>query len=413
MTLPRRAQCYVIGVGLLAVILMVVAALRTWSAAGGVVFAVLAVAAMLSIEGYRRVGAMHRGANRPFHSMLSAFFLAGVLLLPPAYAILLPIPVHVVVQFRALRLAPMRRVFNTAKVMVACAGAAGVLHLIHRVPTAQVGHLASVDGGLGVVSVLAAAATLVVVNEALLVGLLRQVAPTTPWRAQLGDKEIWSLNAVDVSAGVLMATAWMVSPVFFAVGLAPVLWLQRSVVYRHLVEMSQKDTKTGAATPSHWRAVASRTVSRAQHAGESLAVLMIDLDHFKRINDSFGHLVGDDVLVAVAESLRLAVRPGDLVGRFGGEEFSVLLAGATLPEAVHAADRIHERIRAVRLSHAGDPAMRVTASVGVAVFGRHGLDLDELLAAADQALYRAKAAGRDRVCLGAERASHSDVAPIR
>jgi diguanylate cyclase (GGDEF)-like protein len=196
-----------------------------------------------------------------------------------------------------------------------------------------------------------------------------------------------------------MAAAWVVSPVFYLVGLAPVLFLQRSVVYWHLVETTQTDAKTGAATSAHWRTVAGRTVTRAHHDGASVAVLMIDLDHFKLINDTYGHLVGDKVLAAVVAALRLAIRPGDLVGRFGGEEFTVLLARATLPEAMAAATRINDRIRTLHLRRVDDATPRVTASIGVAIFGHHGLDLGDLLSAADNALYEAKRAGRDRIRL--------------
>lgn len=198
----------------------------------------------------------------------------------------------------------------------------------------------------GALSVVTAAVTLIAVNTVILLGLLRRVATATPWRAQLGDREAWELNGVDVAA---------------------------------------------------------RSVTRARHSGRSTGVVMVDLDYFKAINDRHGHLAGDAVLTAVAESLRLTVRPGDLVGRFGGEEFVVLLDGATRNEAIRIATRIHERIGLIgdRTGSSGD-ADHVTASVGVAILGEHGLDVDELLAAADSALYQAKAAGRDQIQVAGE-----------
>jgi diguanylate cyclase (GGDEF)-like protein len=416
--LPRRAQWFVLATELAAAVGIAIAADRaTWQPRPVLVFAVFIVSGLIGVEGFRRVGAMHQGSDRPFHSMLSAFFVAAVLILPPVYAVLLPLPVHAVVQARALRLQPVKRIFNTAMIVLACLAATAVRGALGPGPESDLGQLSSMSGARGVGSVLLSAAVLVAVNEALLIGLLRQVAPTTPWRSQLGDRQSWTLNSVDVCAGVLMAAAWVVSPLFYLIGLAPVLFLQRSVVYWHLVGATQTDAKTGAATSTHWRTVAGRTVTRAHHDGASVAVLMIDLDHFKLVNDTYGHLIGDEVLIAVAASLRLSVRPGDLVGRFGGEEFTVLLARATLPEAMAAATRINDRIRTLHLRESDDTTPRVTASIGVAVFGHHGIDLDDLLAAADRALFEAKRAGRDQIRLGADRLSDDAVGveprPIR
>ena len=181
--------------------------------------------------------------------------------------------------------------------------------------------------------------------------------------------------------------------------LVPVLFLQRSLIYRHLAEAAQTDTKTGLATPAHWRWVAERVVTRTQRTGGCLAVLMVDLDHFKGVNDTYGHLVGDTVVVAAAETLRLAVRPLDVVGRFGGDEFIVLLTGADRDAAALAAGRLCEDIAALKVSANGGGPLHLTASAGVAVFGEHGIALDDLIAAADAALYRAKHGGRNRVCV--------------
>ena len=126
------------------------------------------------------------------------------------------------------------------------------------------------------------------------------------------------------------------------------------------------------------------------------ALLLVDVDHFKRVNDSHGHLIGDEVLRALATELRQQVRESDVVGRFGGEEFTVLLPRTGAACAYGIAERL--RASAAGLSVAGaDARISVTVSIGVAVLGQHGHGLFELLAAADAALYRAKDAGRDQV----------------
>jgi diguanylate cyclase (GGDEF)-like protein len=130
--------------------------------------------------------------------------------------------------------------------------------------------------------------------------------------------------------------------------------------------------------------------------GDSHALLLCDLDHFKRVNDRLGHATGDAVLKDVAATMRSVLRAGDSIYRVGGEEILVVLPGATKDDAVGVAERLRTAVRERR------PAgVEVTISIGVAV-SRHGpLDTDELVGAADSALYAAKADGRDRVWVGA------------
>jgi two-component system, cell cycle response regulator len=129
-----------------------------------------------------------------------------------------------------------------------------------------------------------------------------------------------------------------------------------------------------------------------------VSILLIDIDHFKRVNDNYGHLVGDDVLMDVGALLQSAVRSVDVVARYGGEEFVIALPETGLPGATVFAERVREIIEEYRFSHAGGSELHLTASVGVASYPSPGLDtVEDLLAKADQALYRAKAEGRNRV----------------
>jgi diguanylate cyclase (GGDEF)-like protein len=124
----------------------------------------------------------------------------------------------------------------------------------------------------------------------------------------------------------------------------------------------------------------------------------VDVDHFKRVNDSHGHLIGDDVLRALATELRQQVRESDVVGRFGGEEFTVLLPRTDADGACRIAERLRSSAGLLSVA-AAEASISVTVSIGVAVLGQHGSDLFELLAAADLALYRAKDDGRNLVRL--------------
>ncbi|NTW40969.1 MAG: GGDEF domain-containing protein, partial [Cellulomonadaceae bacterium] len=130
-------------------------------------------------------------------------------------------------------------------------------------------------------------------------------------------------------------------------------------------------------------------------AGTPLAAMMIDLDHFKSINDALGHAVGDEVLIGVAQELASSVRAADELVRFGGEEFLALLPGLAPADAHRRAEELRRRLGGLHLGPVGEP-VRVTASIGLAHLAP-GQSPDALLRAADDALYAAKAAGRDRV----------------
>jgi diguanylate cyclase (GGDEF)-like protein len=143
--------------------------------------------------------------------------------------------------------------------------------------------------------------------------------------------------------------------------------------------------------------VLPRLVQRARTDRQPLAAVMVDVDHFKKFNDTHGHAAGDYVLFAVGQQLRRSFRPTDLVARYGGEEFTVVLPETTGEQAVLAADRVRRALADEPLLLEDGPRVRVTASMGVAQLSL-GQDADAMLRAADRALYQAKEAGRNRVC---------------
>jgi diguanylate cyclase (GGDEF)-like protein len=158
---------------------------------------------------------------------------------------------------------------------------------------------------------------------------------------------------------------------------------------------SVTDALTGLGNLRHLRESMRRETERAIRFRRTLGVLALDLDHFKRVNDRYGHRVGDDVLVEFASRVRAVVREVDLAFRQGGEEFVILLPETDVAGSLTAARRIGEAVRERPFFPAAVDPIRLTVSIGVAVFPRHAGSAAEVLAAADEALYRAKALGRD------------------
>ncbi|MGC2169852.1 MAG: diguanylate cyclase [Candidatus Sulfotelmatobacter sp.] len=160
---------------------------------------------------------------------------------------------------------------------------------------------------------------------------------------------------------------------------------------------SVRDALTGLYNRRYLEETLEREVRRAARAAQSLGLLMIDLDHFKAFNDTYGHEAGDAVLRDTGLSLTKGIRAEDFVCRFGGEEFVVVLPTADLDASRARAERLRSKMRELTVMHQGKSLGMVTISVGVATFPRHGVSPKELMAAADAALYEAQRGGRDRV----------------
>jgi diguanylate cyclase (GGDEF)-like protein len=159
--------------------------------------------------------------------------------------------------------------------------------------------------------------------------------------------------------------------------------------------LAQRDELSGVANRRHFFELAIRTFRDARQMGNALSAMMLDIDHFKLVNDRYGHASGDDVIRAVAQRVSKVIGSGDLVGRYGGEEFA-LVVQAPLAHAAELAERLREVIGEAPIATAAGP-IEVTASVGVAEMAPRDTDLGRLLQRTDAALYEAKRAGRDRV----------------
>ena len=174
---------------------------------------------------------------------------------------------------------------------------------------------------------------------------------------------------------------------------------QARAAQAELRRLASIDELTGDANRRWFTAMASRELERCRRFNHQLALLMIDVDHFKRVNDTHGHAVGDEVLKAFTRVLEGNLRSVDLLGRLGGEEFAVVLPESDAAAAAHTAERLRAAVEGLQFPLEDGSTLKITTSVGIAILAGAGENLDSLLARADTALYSAKRDGRNRVAV--------------
>src|SRR5439155_3673931 len=180
------------------------------------------------------------------------------------------------------------------------------------------------------------------------------------------------------------------------------LWAERELTQANLRlhDRAVRDALTGLYNRGYLEESLDREESRARRSNQSLGVMMIDIDHFKRCNDTFGHAAGDEVLRSVSRYIQSLARAEDIFCRYGGEEFLLLMTN-TSPETMwERAEGLRQGVQKLRIEHDGRRIGPITLSAGVALFPQHGAHGGEVLQVADAALYRAKEAGRNRVVIG-------------
>jgi len=236
------------------------------------------------------------------------------------------------------------------------------------------------------------------VNKAFMIAAIKGSDPTVDIRTSFFSREPLYNDMAEQCIGALV-TYGVASNIFLVpIALPVVALLQRSLRHAQLLNDSRTDAKTGLLNARAWESEAEAEVARAVRARMALAVAVLDVDWFKRVNDTYGHLFGDEVLKEIARCLPGVLREYDAAGRFGGEEFVLLLPHTRAVDAFRIADRVRDHISGLSLHTTDGQAVQVTVSVGVAALDAGARrELSELLAAADAALYRAKRDGRNQV----------------
>jgi diguanylate cyclase (GGDEF)-like protein len=332
----------------------------------------------------------------PYVSVAATWMLPAALLLPSAL-LLAVIAVAYLLQWMSAaaqggsRPRTYRFLYTVAASVLTCfavraaVSAAGVSADGAKVPTAILAFVIAIPVDL-------------CVNTAIIaVAMLLNTGTTRP--ASLFGS--WSENGLELATlmfGAVTAASLLYAPWAAVLVLPAVFLLQHQALLRQLVAAATTDVKTELLNATAWRQVAQREVMRVSQRGGSVAILVLDMDHFKHINDEHGHLAGDAALKCVGAALADELRGYDAVGRFGGEEFVALLPGIDASDAGHAAERLRRRIESLAVPlPRGDRTVSISASIGVALCPDHGDSLDDVLRAADDAMYQAKQAGRNTV----------------
>jgi diguanylate cyclase (GGDEF)-like protein len=396
---PRSALVLIVSIETLCVTWLCLANLSGLPSVSGLGrFILLFFVALVYAVGASKIELLRRYvAEVTFTSVASLWCMAAALILPVGLAGAFATLLYGQSFIRTMRTKsgrPFQFIYVASTDVLATMAAASVVAYFG----AGEGHMSG--GVVGALAVVLAMITYPAVQQTLVttvIYLVSKASRRVSLREVMLSRDDQVMEFATYSLAVLLAIALVFAPLLSPLVLVLIVVLRRSALVQELQVQATRDAKTGLLNAGAWRQEAERHIVRAERLHGSMSVVMLDLDHFKVLNDTYGHPAGDATLKAVADCLTEALRGYDAIGRYGGEEFIALLNEADENVSTAVAERLCARIRSLDLPHGGT----VTASIGVGVgkAGKHGLD--ELISVADKALYVAKGAGRDQVYVDA------------
>lgn len=332
------------------------------------------------------------------------FFVAAAVLLQPLYVVLIVLTAHLAEAVR-VRQRWYIQAFNIANFATCSLLSSGLFHLLVRTD--------ALHGPAALLAAATAGTAFVLLNHVLTALVIMWARSVPLIRTGTLDWDNLGTDLALMSVGILAAILWLSNPFMVPLSLCPLFLIYRSLMVPTLRQEARTDTKTALANMKHWNEVASLEIERARRFKRPLSVVLADLDLLREVNNRCGHLVGDQMIRRVADAIRVVVREYDLAARFGGDEFVILMPEATAEEASAVAERLRQAVAGIELKAADNNLVAVTVSIGLAVFPAHGRTPSEMLAAADRAVYQAKALGRNRVCVfgGLEAPAFRPVSP--
>ena len=393
-------RCYVLAVPVVYAGAFAFAATTTaWQLRHAVVFAALVACGMAVTEANRSVREPQGTLARDLQSV---WYLAIAITLPPWYALAAPIPLAVHKLCRTRRMLIYRRIFSHAAIGLAY-GLASVT--FHSLPASVVG-MSPGTGRHALYWVLAVAACGMIgtlVNYGFILVAIRLSDPDARIRDLVGSRESLTSDVLELSLAVALALVVAINPVLMALALPTVVLCRRYLMQAQLLAQARIDAKTGLLNAGTWQREAAAEFYRARRSDAPLALVMVDIDHFNSVNETAGLAAGDQVLQGIARTVTQNLQGSGLVGRFGGEQFAILLPQTGETEARRMAERLRDHVAGEPIaiedgSHAGF-VFRLTVSIGIAILDRSRRALAELIGAADTALSEAKTTGRNKVCV--------------
>jgi diguanylate cyclase (GGDEF)-like protein len=379
------------------VVIGVAAWFTNWTFSGGTKFLLLVCCGMISVAFTPRIMYAHPGVIRDFSTV---WVIPIAVLLPPVYAAIAPIPFMAVLQIFVHRGSLYKRVFTAASISLTYVAVSVVFRWLP--PSFAGSHVGTGWHALTWALAVAGCEALAGRVQHYLVGGAVKIA-NPKVRIMPIDLSPQALESdfLKMDLGVLITLAFALSPAMVVVAMPLVFLVRRFLEHPVLVAQSRLDAKTGLLNVSTWESEAETELSRSARTGNPGAVALVDIDHFKVVNDTHGHLIGDRVLKAVAQALTSQSRDYDRAGRFGGEEFVLLLAQTNQHDACKIAERLRGYVASLDIptdDRPDAPTIKVTISIGVTAMARgESYELTDLLAAADSAMYTAKQAGRNQV----------------
>jgi diguanylate cyclase (GGDEF)-like protein len=397
-TLPKPLRAYVLSTTTFAFIVASLGAARTrWLPSDLVIFGGLLACGVIAIESTRKVREVQGTVGRDLQTV---WYLAIAITLPPAYALLAPLPLTAYRLWRVRRAFVYRRVFSNATISLAYGCASLIFHSVpNSAAGARPGMASHALTWAGVVAGCGAIAWFI--NNGLLLGAIRIADPQARIRDMFGNREAITSDLVELSLAISLSLVVAISALLMTLALPSIVLYRRYLMNSQLFAHARIDAKTGLLNAGTWQREAEVELLRALRSNTPLALAMVDIDHFGDVNDMAGQLVRDQLIRDIAGMLKDQLPKDDLIGRFGSEEFAILLPQTSRDEAQRISERLRDHIAAEAIaieagSHEGF-VFRLTVSIGVALLNESRRALSELIGAADSALGQAKKTGWSKV----------------